>query len=145
MSFLRTFGAVIERHWTRVVIGFIALIRGRVALAITAYAGVGLIAAALVVSFRTNAAIPQGVLVLSTLLGGVYFPTSVLPAAVAPLAEWIPLTPALRALRQALLLGYPLSDVTVGPDGRIYVLSDESRCIARLQAVARVRRRRVVG
>jgi uncharacterized protein YjiK len=27
-----------------------------------------------------------------------------------------------------------LSDVTVGPDGRIYLLSDESRCIARLQA-----------
>jgi hypothetical protein len=27
-----------------------------------------------------------------------------------------------------------LSDVTVGPDGRIYVLSDESRCIARLQS-----------
>jgi uncharacterized protein YjiK len=27
-----------------------------------------------------------------------------------------------------------LSDVTVGPDGRIYVLSDQSRCIARLQA-----------
>jgi hypothetical protein len=27
-----------------------------------------------------------------------------------------------------------LSDVTVGPDGRIYILSDESWCIARLQA-----------
>jgi uncharacterized protein YjiK len=27
-----------------------------------------------------------------------------------------------------------LSDVTVGPDGRIYLLSDQSRCIARLQA-----------
>jgi uncharacterized protein YjiK len=27
-----------------------------------------------------------------------------------------------------------LSDVTVGPDGRVYLLSDESRCIARLQA-----------
>jgi hypothetical protein len=26
-----------------------------------------------------------------------------------------------------------LSDVTVGPDGRIYLLSDESRCLARLQ------------
>lgn len=26
-----------------------------------------------------------------------------------------------------------LSDVTVGPDGRIYLLSDESRCVARLQ------------
>jgi len=48
------------------------------------------------------------VLVLSTVLGGVYFPTSVLPPAVAPMAEWIPLTPGLRALRQTLLLGYPL-------------------------------------
>ena len=27
-----------------------------------------------------------------------------------------------------------LSDVAVGPDGRVYLLSDESRCIARLQA-----------
>jgi hypothetical protein len=27
-----------------------------------------------------------------------------------------------------------LSDVTVGPDGRVYILSDQSRCIARLQA-----------
>jgi uncharacterized protein YjiK len=26
-----------------------------------------------------------------------------------------------------------LSDVAIGPDGRIYILSDESRCIARLQ------------
>jgi hypothetical protein len=26
-----------------------------------------------------------------------------------------------------------LSDVTVGPDGRVYILSDQSRCIARLQ------------
>src|SRR4030095_3094518 len=64
--------------------------------------------------FRTNAAIPQAVLVLSTLLGGVYFPTSVLPPIVAPLSEWLPLTPGLRALRQTLLLGYPLS--TVGDD-----------------------------
>jgi len=49
------------------------------------------------------------VLVLSTVLGGVYFPTSVLPPAVAPMAEWIPLTPGLRALRQTFLFGYPLS------------------------------------
>ena len=78
-------------------------------LVVAAYAGIGLLAAAFVVSFRTNATIPQAVLVLSTVLGGVYFPTSVLPPAVAPLAEWIPLTPGLRALRQTLLLGYPLS------------------------------------
>jgi hypothetical protein len=40
-----------------------------VTLLMGAYAGIGLIAAALVVSFRTNAAIPQGVLLISTLLG----------------------------------------------------------------------------
>jgi ABC-type multidrug transport system permease subunit len=49
--------------------------------------------------------------VLSTVLGGVYFPTAVLPEAIGPLAEWLPLTPGLRALRQTLLLGYPLSAV----------------------------------
>ena len=80
-------------------------------LIVGAYVGVGLVAAALVVSVRTTAAIPQGVLLVSTLLGGVYFPASVLPPAVAPIAEWLPLTPGLRALRQALLLGYPLSAI----------------------------------
>jgi uncharacterized protein YjiK len=34
--------------------------------------------------------------------------------------------------RQLLAIG-DLSDVTVGPDGRVYLLSDESRCVARLQ------------
>jgi ABC-2 type transport system permease protein len=82
-----------------------------VTLIVTAYSGLGLVAAALVVSFRTNAAIPQGLVVLSTVLGGVYFPSGVLPPFVAPLAEWLPLTPGLRALRQALLLGYPLSSI----------------------------------
>lgn len=96
----------VELHWLRLPEAAIIVV-----LIAVAYSGLGLIAAALVVSFRTNAAIPQGVLVLSTVLGGVYFPTGVLPAAVAPLAEWLPLTPGLRALRQALLLGYPLSSI----------------------------------
>ena len=48
-------------------------------------------------------------LVLSTVLGGVYVPTPVLPPTVAPMAEWIPFTSGLRALRQTFLLGYPLS------------------------------------
>ena len=43
------------------------------------------------------------VLTLSTLLGTVYFPVSVLPPAFAPLAQFVPMTPALRAARQVLL------------------------------------------
>ena len=77
-----------------------------------------LIAAALVVAFRTNATLPQGLLVVSTILGGVYFPTTVLPPVVAPLAEWLPLTPGLRALRQSLLLGHPVSAI-IGDLGRL--------------------------
>jgi len=96
----------IDVHWLRLPEALVILV-----VTTASYVGIGLLAAALVVSFRTNAAIPQGVLVLSTVLGGVYFPTSVLPPAVAPLAEWVPLTPGLRALRQTLLLGFPLSSV----------------------------------
>ena len=97
----------VDVHWLRVPEGLLIL-----GMTTAAYIGLGLIAAAFVVSFRTNATIPQVVLVLSTVLGGVYFPTSVLPPVVAPIAEWIPLTPGLRALRQTLLLGFPLSSVT---------------------------------
>jgi ABC-type polysaccharide/polyol phosphate export permease len=96
----------VDIHWLRLPEALVT-----VALVLAAYAGIGLLAAAMVVSFRTNAAIPQAVLVLSTLLGGVYFPSTVLPPVLSPLAEWLPLTPALRALRQTLLLGYPVSSV----------------------------------
>lgn len=96
----------VDVHWLRLPEALLATM-----LALVAYGGIGLMAAALVVSFRTNAAVPQAMLVISTLLGGVYFPTTVLPPAMAPFAEWLPLTAALRALRQALLLGYPLSTV----------------------------------
>lgn len=96
----------VELHWLRLPEALIVTV-----LLLAAYSGLGLVAAAMVVSFRTNAAIPQGVLVLSTVLGGVYFPSGVLPPAIAPIAEWVPLTLGLRALRQTLLLGYPFSSI----------------------------------
>jgi ABC-2 type transport system permease protein len=98
----------VDLQWARLPEGLLVF-----GLIVAGYAGIGLLAAAFVVSFRTNATIPQAALVLSTVLGGVYFPTAVLPKAVAPLAEWLPLTPGLRALRQTLLLGYPLSAVAI--------------------------------
>ena len=96
----------VEVHWLRAPEAIVFL-----TLAIAAYSGVGLIGAALVVAFRTTGAIPQAALVVSTVMGGVYFPTSVLPPGVVAIAEWVPLTPALRAIRQTVLLGYPLSSV----------------------------------
>ena len=40
----------------------------------------------------------------------------------APLAEWLPLTPALRSLRQTLLLGHPVSAVAADV-GRLFLLA----------------------
>ncbi|MDZ7632668.1 MAG: ABC transporter permease [Gemmatimonadaceae bacterium] len=79
-----------------------------------AYLGVGLVAGALVLAVRSSMLIPQGVLTVSALLGTVYFPVSVLPPVFAPLANVIPMTPALRAARQVLLKDEALR--TVLPD-----------------------------
>lgn len=68
-----------------------------------AYVGVGLMAAALVLMVRSSMFVPQAVLTVSTLLGTVYFPVSVLPPVIAPFANVVPMTPALRIARQLLL------------------------------------------
>ncbi|HJU72191.1 MAG TPA: ABC transporter permease, partial [Gemmatimonadaceae bacterium] len=76
-----------------------------VALIALAHFGVGLIAGALVVAFRTHAAIPQVALLASGLLGGVYYPTTVIPAWIQNIADVVPLAYGLRALRHTLLDG----------------------------------------
>lgn len=86
-------------------------------LTLLAYVPIGLMAAALVVLFRTSGPLPQGVTYLSILLGGVYYPTSVIPDWIQTLSDWIPLTYALRALRRVVLedasLGAVLADVSM--------------------------------
>ncbi len=74
------------------------------------YIGVGLVSAALVLTVRSSLFVPQAVLAVSTLLGTVYFPASVLPPAFAPIANYVPVTPALRAARQLLLRDVAFSD-----------------------------------
>lgn len=75
------------------------------ALIIVAYAGVGLVAAAAHLVFRTSGPLVTGTLTLSVLLGGAYYSSSVVPDVVQPLATLVPLTYGLRALRQVLLHG----------------------------------------
>jgi ABC-2 type transport system permease protein len=82
-----------------------------VTLIVIAHFGIGLIAGALVVAFRTHAAIPQTVLLASGLLGGVYYPTSVIPSWIERLSDVVPLAYGLRALRHTLLDGQGLQMV----------------------------------
>lgn len=78
------------------------------------YLSFGVLAAALVLAFRTAGPLPRGVLYVSILLGGVYYPTKVIPSWIESIADWIPLTYGLRALRRLLLDGAAFS--TVLPD-----------------------------
>lgn len=80
-------------------------------LLLTAHASVGLVAAALHLAFRTSGPLVGATLALSTLLGGVYYSTSVIPDVIQPLAYLVPLTYGLRALRQSLLQGAELATV----------------------------------
>lgn len=79
-----------------------------ISLLVLAYFAIGLTGAALQLAFRTTGPLAAGVLTLSGLLGGVYFPTHVIPSWIRSVSGWIPLTYALRALRHALLEGAPL-------------------------------------
>jgi ABC-2 type transport system permease protein len=89
-------------------------------LIVLAYLPIGMVGAALVICFRTQGPLPQGVLLISSLLGGVYYPTTVIPAWIQIVSDWVPLTYGLRALRQTLLEGSSLAAVL--PDVGILIM-----------------------
>lgn len=82
-----------------------------VVLLVGAYAGIGLLPAALVLVFRTAGPLATAVIALSSLLGGVYYSTSVIPAWLQQLSALVPLSYALRPLRRLLLGGEPFAAV----------------------------------
>src|SRR5690606_34752885 len=60
------------------------------------------------IAFRTAGPLAHGVLFASTMLGGIYYPTRVIPSWIQDLSSLIPLTYGLQALRRILLEGAPL-------------------------------------
>lgn len=75
------------------------------ALITAAYTAVGVVGAALILLFRTTGPLLNLVLLGSSLLGGVYYPTHVIPSWIEQLSTVVPLTYGLRALRQTFLEG----------------------------------------
>ena len=73
----------------------------------------------MVLAFRTRGPLPQLVLLASTFLGGVYYPTTVIPGWIKSISAYLPLTYGLTALRAVLLEGRSL--VTVWRDVSILV------------------------
>lgn len=82
-----------------------------VVLTMLSYVGLGFVFSSLVLLFRTAGPLPAVVLTASMFLGGVYYPTSVIPSWIRDLTAFLPLTYGLRALRRIVLRGEPISSV----------------------------------
>jgi len=80
-------------------------------LAIFSFSAFGILSAAFVVVFKRGDPVSFLFGTLSTLLGGVYYPVSVLPEGLQKCANLLPLTYALRAMRHAILQGTPVSQL----------------------------------
>jgi len=93
-------------HWDRLAASAVIL-----ALIVLCYLPVGVLAAALVIAFRTSVGIPALAVSGAAFLGGAYYPTSVIPSWLHDLSYLMPLTYGLRPLRRVLLEGAPLASV----------------------------------
>lgn len=105
---------------------------GILALLISAYTAIGIMAASLVLAFKTTGPLPSMILGFSALLGGVYYPTTSIPGWLQPFAQWIPLTYGLRPLRQTLLQGASIE--TIGAD--VAILAGFAAILLGMSAVA---------
>lgn len=82
------------------------------ALALLAHLPLGILSAGFILIFKRGDPVTALVGHLSVLLGGVYFPLMVLPHWVRTLSLFIPFTHALEGLRQAVLNGRGLGQLT---------------------------------
>lgn len=83
-------------------------------LTIIAFSGLGIISASFIMVFKQGNPIDLIVGVASSLLGGVYYPTTVLPNWLQPFSALLPITYSLRAMRLAVLQGATFA--TLAPD-----------------------------
>lgn len=79
------------------------------AITVLAFAGLGLLSAGFIMAFKRGNPVNFVVHSLSVLIGGVYYPVTILPDWLQSLADWLPLTHALRGMRLSLLQGQGLS------------------------------------
>jgi ABC-2 type transport system permease protein len=83
-------------------------------LTILAFSGIGILSASFTMVFKRGDPINFLFGSVSTLLAGVLYPITVLPAWLLPVSYFLPLTYSLQAMRRAILTGDSLS--TMGSD-----------------------------
>ena len=89
-------------------------------LTIITFSSLGIIAASFIMVLKRGDPVTWLFSTLSSLLGGVYYPISVLPPWLQRLSYLLPITYSLRAMRLALLQGYPFTALV--PDIAVLVI-----------------------
>jgi ABC-2 type transport system permease protein len=88
-------------HWAR--FGEATLI---LAMIVVTYFGAGMIAGAMIIAFRRTASLQTIVIVGSAMLGGVTYPTKLVPTWIGRFSDVIPMTYGLRAVRRITIDGW---------------------------------------
>ncbi len=107
------FGIVI--HPEGMLSGLIVLV-----LMVMSFSGIGILSAAFVLYMKRGDPITFLMTSGSALLGGVFFPVEAMPPFLQAASRLLPITYGLRAMRRALLLGSPLSELL--PDLRALLI-----------------------
>lgn len=81
-------------------------------LTIVAFGSLGLLSASFILVFKRGDPVLFLFSGASALLGGLYYPVSVLPEWLQPASRLLPITYALEAMRRALLTGAPLGELS---------------------------------
>lgn len=81
------------------------------ALTLTAFMGLGILAAAFILRFKRGNPVTWIIASTGELFGGVFFPVALLPDNMQAVSAWIPMTHALSALRHTLLNGASVAQV----------------------------------
>lgn len=101
-------------------------------LLLLSYAAVGMVGSSLLLSFRTTGPLLTGTLTISAFLGGVYYPTHVIPSWLQEISKILPLTYGLRALRQTTLRGEQFANVS----GDVAILAMQTAVLLLIGALA---------
>jgi ABC-2 type transport system permease protein len=107
--FYLLFGSLIfsaNFHWERLPLFLLILL-----LTIAAFSSLGLLSSSFILLFKRGDPVNWAINVLSWLLGGVYYPISVLPAWLQKVAQVIPMTHALEAVRACMISGSGFSGI----------------------------------
>lgn len=105
---LLVMGIVLGAHFA---VGHSATALFILGLIVLSYLPFGILGAALYMVFRTTGTLLSWVIGASILLGGVYYPTHVIPSWLENVSAFVPLTYGLRALRRTVLEDLPIQAV----------------------------------